>query len=310
MGEKKFARIAFEYAKVSSEVNNDFHVVVIVNEEQKKKLSLDPPFLNRFEKHIIKYNMLLDEKDIEISKKIFDYIELIASFNNNQKLKIDLDKLLANCQDHQIQSLIFKIKNDLKEGKKEEEWELIKAKDYEDIMIKEVLKKIVPTFCQDIIASFLHCNLPQQYNKFNEIVLDIYKKSKYDNFDTYFENLSSKKNLIYTFSKDSQSILEGEKELKNKFGKFNSQNVLNVMSDSIKTKDNLNQKLHEFLEKYDLLIIRFTERDLFIINSISYLINSFEKENPLLKEKIIILIIHKQRLPKGTEYNSRFNTIY
>ena len=302
MGEKKFARIAFEYAKVSSEVNNDFHVVVIVNEEQKKKLSLDPPFLNRFEKHIIKYNMLLDEKDIEISKKIFDYIELIASFNNNQKLKIDLDKLLANCQDHQIQSLIFKIKNDLKEGKKEEEWELIKAKDYEDIMIKEVLKKIVPTFCQDIIASLLHCNLPQQYNKFNEIVLDIYKKSKYDNFDTYFENLSSKKNLIYTFSKDSQSILEGEKELKNKFGKFNSQNVLNVMSDSIKTKDNLNQKLHEFLEKYDLLIIRFTERDLFIINSISYLINSFEKENPLLKEKIIILIIHKQRLPKGTEY--------
>ena len=246
--------------------------------------------------------MLLDEKDIEISKKIFDYIELIASFNNNQKLKIDLDKLLANCQDHQIQSLIFKIKNELKEGKKEEEWELIKAKDYEDIMIKEVLKKIVPTFCQDIIASLLHCNLPQQYNKFNEIVLDIYKKSKYDNFDTYFENLSSKKNLIYTFSKDSQSILEGEKELKNKFGKFNSQNVLNVMSDSIKTKDNLNQKLHEFLEKYDLLIIRFTERDLFIINSISYLINSFEKENPLLKEKIIILIIHKQRLPKGTEY--------
>ena len=74
------------------------------------------------------------------------------------------------------------------------------------------------------------------------------------------------------------------------------------MSDSIKTKDNLNQKLHEFIEKYDLLIIRFTERDLFIINSISYLINSFEKENPLLKEKIIILIIHKQRLPKGTEY--------
>ena len=31
MGDKRYARIAFEYAKISSEVNRDFHVVVIVN---------------------------------------------------------------------------------------------------------------------------------------------------------------------------------------------------------------------------------------------------------------------------------------
>ena len=34
MGEKKFARIAFEYAKISSEVNKDFHAIVLVNNNQ------------------------------------------------------------------------------------------------------------------------------------------------------------------------------------------------------------------------------------------------------------------------------------
>ena len=36
MGDKKFARIAFEYAKISSEVNKDFHAIVIVNKNQIK----------------------------------------------------------------------------------------------------------------------------------------------------------------------------------------------------------------------------------------------------------------------------------
>ncbi len=46
MGDKKFARIAFEYAKISSEVNQNFHVIVIVNKIQINNLKLDPPFLN------------------------------------------------------------------------------------------------------------------------------------------------------------------------------------------------------------------------------------------------------------------------
>ena len=308
MGEKKFARIAFEYAKVSSEVNKDFHVIVIVNREQIKKLALDPPFLNRFEKHIITYNMLLEEKDIEISKKIYNYLELISSFNNKKDLKIDLDKLLVNCREHEIQSLIFKIKNDLKikeepNVEEKEDVTIIEGSKYEEKIIREVFKKIVPTFCQDIIASMLHSGLPQQYNKFNEEVLEIYKKCKYDNFDSYFKNLPSKKNVIYTFSKVNENILEGDKQIKNKYGVFNSLNVLNVMSDSFKSNDYVIQKLQEFIEheKYKLLTIRFTEKDLFIINSINYIITNFEKENPILKDKLIIFTIHKQRLPKGIE---------
>ena len=118
MGEKKFARIAFEYAKISSEVNKDFHIIVLVNKNQIKNLKLDPPFLNRFEKHIINFDMILEEKDINIAQKITDYIELISSFNKNPKLKIDLDNLLINCRLHNIEGLIFKIKNNNNENNK------------------------------------------------------------------------------------------------------------------------------------------------------------------------------------------------
>ena len=312
-GERKSARIAFEYSEVSSDVNKDFHVIVIVNSEQIKQLLLDPPFLNRFEKHIITYKMLLEPKDIKISEKICNYLELISSFNHNKDLKIDLEKLLVNCQEHQIESLIFKIKNDLKndvtnrqkEGK--EDLTLLEGDKYEEIIIKEVFKKIVPTFCQDIIAAMLHSNLPQEYNKYNEMVLDIYKNTNYDNFDSYFKELTSKKSVIYTFSKSTESILEDDKIIRNEFGSFDSQNVLNLMSDSFKSNDSLLQKFLDFIEheKYKILIMRFTEKDLYIINTIRYLISMFEKENPSIRDKIIIIMILKERFTKGKELKKK-----
>ena len=112
MGNKQYARIAFEYAKISSEVNRNFHAIVLVNNLQIQQLKLDPPFLNRFEKHIINYNMLLEKDDLDIINKINDYIKLIANFNNKENLlRLDLGKLLINCKPHDIAGLVFKLKN-------------------------------------------------------------------------------------------------------------------------------------------------------------------------------------------------------
>ena len=61
-GDKKFVRIAFAYSKLSYQVNKDFHAVVLVNKNQIRKLKLDPPFLNRFEKHIINFDMFLEDE--------------------------------------------------------------------------------------------------------------------------------------------------------------------------------------------------------------------------------------------------------
>ena len=79
-------------------------------------------------------------------------------------------------------------------------------------MIKEILNKIVPTFCQDIIASMISSNIDPKYNKIKEMVLEIYKKSQYNNFKSFFKNIKSRKNIIYTFSKSSEKLFEDDQE--------------------------------------------------------------------------------------------------
>ena len=301
MGDKRFARIAFETARISSEVNKNFHAIVIVSQNQIQNLKLDPPFLNRFEKHIVNFQMLLDKRDIEIAKNIYEFIELIVSFNKEKDLKIDLERLLIDCKLHNIEGLIFKIKNNLKEKVKNNE-EFFKEgnPEYETTVIKECLLKIVPTFCQDIIASLMYCKFDQKYKDMKETILNIYKQHFCNNFEAFFKKLESKKNIIYTFSKTNEELFKEKEEIENKFGVF-TKDLEDKTIDSIKSERELLFILKGFTNEKNkkLLILRFSEQHLNKMNSVNYVINNFEKENPSLKEKVIIFIVHKQRYEKN-----------
>ena len=302
-GDKKFARIAFEYAKVSSQVNKDFHAVVIVNKRQIEQMKLDPPFLNRFEKHIINFNMLLTEKDLEIGNKIYNFIKLISSFDNNEELTINLDKLLVNCERHNIEGLIFKIKNDMLKNKKEGEIQNLQGPEYEDFIIKESFKKIAPTFCQDIIASMKYSNLYLKDNNLYQIILNYYQEANKINFEDFFKNVKLKRNIIFTFSKVTENLIDNNKEIKNEFGVFNSQSTITEMIETIQCENDLIFLLKAFAnsQSKNLLSLKFTEKDLNKINSINYVIKNYEKENPKIKEKLILFIIHKQRTKRKEE---------
>ena len=306
MGDKKFARIAFEYSKISSEVNKDFHVIIIVNNNKIQELKLDPPFLNRFEKHLINFRMLLEAKDIEIARKVSEYIMIISSYNNNENLKLDLGKLLINCEQHDIEGLIFKIKNEKQIPKG------IEGVKYEQIIIGKIFNKIAPTFCQDIIASILSSNYDSKYHLMNEIIIKIYKNCSCINFELFFEKIEKKKNIIYTFSKVTENIFIEGKSIKNKFGTFNKSSVKSEMIESIKSENDLITLLKEFfnLNNKNLLILRFSENDLHKVNSVNYVINNFEKDIKNKKTelpKLIIFIIHRQRHKKSLE-NKKINS--
>ena len=291
MGNKQYARIAFEYAKISSEVNRNFHVIVLVNNLQIQQLKLDPPFLNRFEKHIINYDMLLDQEDLNIISKINEYINLIIRFNKNKnELKLDLEKLLINCKPHEIAGLFFKLKNEnnndiIKEKGKEK---------YEEYMVNSILKKIVPTFCQDIMASIVYSKI-EKFNLYTEKVINIYKASKYNNFEAFFKNMQSKKNVIYTFSKMTANVFEEKKIFKNKFGEFSKQTA--VIIETIKSEAELLLVLKSFSfnNNKNILVVKFGENDLDKINSINHAINTYAQENKKLLNKHILFIVHKKR---------------
>ena len=288
MGGKKFARIAFEYAKISSEININFRVVIIVNKEKIEELKLDPPFLNRFEKHIINFSMILNNKDIEISKKIWNYIEEISGIKN-KNLTLNLEKLLINCKGHNINGLIFKIKTNKNLA--------IEDPKYEIIIIEEILQKIVPTFCQDIIAYLMTSKISLEFQKINELVINIYQKNRFSNFITFFEKIVSRRNVVYTFSKITEDIFNDDEYLENNFGKFRIREIESQIIQSINSEKDLIFLLKNFADNNDkkILILKLSGKELNQMNSIKYIITNFEKENKSLEEKIIILTVHMKR---------------
>ena len=298
MGDKKFARIAFEYAKISSEVNPNFRVIIIVNQIKIEELKLDPPFLNRFEKHIINFKMLLTEKDIQITNKLMEYFGVIASFNNNKKLKLDLENLMINCQRHSIEGLIYKIKTD-------------ESTERESKIVKKIFEKIVPTFCQDIIASIISSKMDEKYKDYNDMVLDIYQDKKCVDFATFFEKIELRRNIIYTFSKITEEIIGENMILNNKmYGTFNKDKTEFAMIESIKSENDLSSLLKSFTNSLkNLLILRFAEEDINKINLVDHIINNFENEYGVLREKVILLIIHRQRNLKSSMNIKKNKTI-
>ena len=147
-----------------------------------------------------------------------------------------------------------------------------------------------------------YSNLYQKDNNLYELILKYYKESNKINFEDFFSGITSRKNIIFTFSKITDNLFENNKEIKNKFGIFNNESTINEMNESIQSENDLIFLLKNFTNSdKKLLSLKFTEKDLDKINSINYLINNFEKENPKLKEKLIIFLIHKQRHSKMKE---------
>ena len=310
IGDKKFAKLAFEYVKIISEVNDNFHAIVIVNNEKLEELKLDPPFLNRFEKHEINYRKLLNEKDIEITKKIIDYIKLISSYNNDKKLKLNLEKLFVNCNKNNIEGLIFKIKNKLEK--------INNAFEYERIIVEKIFEKIVPTFCQDIIVSLLHSNLDKHYHEYNQLVKKIYQNSRCYNFKSFLEKNKSKKSIIYTFSKITKNLLNEGDIIENEiFGKIDKQSILEQLEPIESEKDITN--ILKCPNNKKLIVLKYTEKYYYLINSVFHIIEKYEKDNN--NKKIIIIIIHKERslmssenqkenLNKFSSINEEYNQIF
>ena len=93
----------------------------------------------------------------------------------------------------------------------------------------------------------------------NDMVLDIYKKCKYNNFESFFKNIKSKKNIIYTFSKITENLFDNEKKLENKYGSFSKDNISIFMIESIKRENDLIFLLKSFINSNNnLIIFKFT----------------------------------------------------
>ena len=256
----------------------------IVNVDINKISEEEPPFLNRFEKHIITFEDLLTKDLIDLSKEIHSKLSDLAvcdeefvSINN-----YSLEKLLINCDLDEIQALIYKA--DL-EGRKTK-----------DEIYNYILTRISLTLPQDIIISMKYGkfqrNNPQLYDK----IMKLYQGSEHSNFANFLQKGVKYKNIVYTFSNKMEKINNVE-----------SQKIKYIIIGMLKRESELEKLLDDFFENdYKICVIQFTPHEGEFLYYIKNLIERKEKEHKDKNNKSFILIVHMQRVTKE-EINNIYN---
>ena len=188
IGKKYYTKITFANSKSSSEIHNNLRIILLITQNQLDNMKVDPPFLNRFEKQIVRFSDLLNENQKILSQKVSESLEKIRTFNNydklqensdenddpflnsSNKLSYNLPELMINCSNDEIQGLIYKIYINTNNMKNKENNKFIE---------NEIYKIIVPTFCEDIIASIQFSGFASSENILTaEKIINIYKEKK------------------------------------------------------------------------------------------------------------------------------------
>ena len=329
IGSSNYARIALGDSNTQNYfVDDNFRCIVILDKNEIDEQ--DPPFINRFEKHIITFEYLLEENQVKISKQINQIFTSLIE-KNNKELKIDLKSQLLNCDLEEIQGIfyqifeLFKKKKNIDDNFEEEE---IKLEDIEieeneiitsttkkndniinfassnlNIYKEKILKKIIPTFSQDLIYYSKNSNFAQKYKEEFQIITDIYFKDQYEhqNLNSYLEKIDFNKHIIYTFSNILDSIFKLNYSVKNKkFKYFDKNKTKNIFVEQINSEREADEKILDFYtnNNYNLCIFHYDIDDCIHLNHINYLIEGNEnnlKDTINVDSKVILFIIHLKR---------------
>ena len=292
----KFARLG--KSESLTLVNDKFKAIVLIDKENMPKE--DPPFINRFEKHIISFYNLLNQEQLNISKEIelmFEDIKKhISQINDYQKkmgdiyYKYILNTNIKFINNEEIRGLYY-IAN--KKG--------IKGKD--DI-IKFIFNKIVPTFTEDMMVILKNYGFKAKYDFYFENILDIYKSNYKYNLKDFIENTSYNLSIVYTFSFINDLIFEkSNEEIYNKTFKetISNKTVTNIYITEINSSKSLDNQMINFIMNNDsnLCIIKFRETDLMKLSDVYNLVDGYakkgfnidlNKDNKNRKKMCIILI--------------------
>ena len=330
VGDSNYARIALGDSNTQNYfVNDNFRCVILLDKNEIDEQ--DPPFINRFEKHIITFEYLLNKNQVKMSKQISKLLNCLIE-KGEFKLTIDLKSQLLNCDLDEIQGIFYQLSEIFKKDKnidlKNEDNNLFENNEFEidtsilknrndellnkmnnnlNIFIDKIYQKIIPTFSQDLILFAKNSNFAQKYNEEFKKILNIYLKEEYQhkNLKSYLERINSNKHIIYTFSNILDSVFGLNNEIKlienNNYNSFKKEKTRNIFVEQYTSERAIDEKILDFYtnEKYNLCIFHFDIDDCIHLNHINYVIEG--NENTLkdiidIKSKVILFIIHLKRI--------------
>jgi hypothetical protein len=180
--------------------------------------------LNRFEKLIVSLDNLLDNKLKNMAENLIDDFNLKNIVRECKNINYSLKDLFINCNDEDIQGLIYYFSQELKNYN-------------EEYLRDKLINKIYKILPQDIIYI-----LPNR----NIIKRKYIESKKIYNFKEYIkeeENLKYKISIIYTFTSIATNIESLNKEM-------------SFMSSEIKREDGLKITIEELKKKNEYTKIK------------------------------------------------------
>ena len=268
--DKKYGRICQgNFTEQLTYVHDKFRIIIMIDKDYAHKQ--ESPFLNRFEKAIVKFEGLLSDKEKRLSGSIFKELGIKEQIRKN--INYNIKNLLINYNESNIDRLCFFYSNQYQDLK-------------EDVIKKKIIEKIARTLPQDVII-----NLEDKH-----IIKSYYKDKKIANYKDYIENIkltNNKENkenklkisIIYTFT----SIISNIDAIKDS----NSQQIISEIKRENQLIGLINEK--KFNNKRtdnNFFIMHFYQHELDKINFIiSTLNNNFDDEQ--IK---FIFIVHIKRI--------------
>ena len=292
IGGKNYARLSVGYStNTFSFVNTGFKCIVLVDEKQISEQ--EPPFLNRFEKHIIDFEYLLNNEQINLSRRIMNIRKNLEEMKiiNGKKLKYDISKLFINFNKEEIQGIIYYLCE--------------KKKSFEDIE-DFIFQKISMVLPQDIILLIHFSENNNLFKNEYEKIIKYYKESEHSNLINYLKKCEKNKTIIYTFSRILEPLLPVLDETSiennfietNKYGKLSKNNIRVISVNSIDSENKLETEFDNFYKNKEekLFIFKFSPEQSDKIGYLKNYIEERERNNNELKKKSYIFIMYLKRI--------------
>ena len=307
VSKKNYARIAMGSTNNTfSLVNDGFKCIVLVDDKSLEKQM--PPFLNRFEKHVISFEYLLTEEFIKQAKAIYELIQDFAKIHLKEsklKIKYNLKDLLINCDEEEIRGIIYsKISEYQKKGEK------LLVQDLQDL----VLEKIALTLPQDIIFLLKHSGFEQVHPKIADKIIDFYQKGEHRNLYNFLKTMENTKNVIYTFTSIDEPLLaniKGEFDTK-LLGKIDKNVIQEIQISSLSTENELEAQLEKIYlgegKRIKIAVFKFNPYETSIMNYVKFFIENHIKEKNYIDEnnkKVFIFSVHMNRILLSDETDKK-----
>ena len=293
---KKYSRIAMGSSNNTfSLVNDGFKCIVFVDKNMIEEE--EAPFLNRFEKHIISFEILLRDELRKGAYNIYNIIQDLGNYNN-LKISYDLKRLLVNCDQEEIQGIIYC---------KDVEYQNLDKRNYLKVQqIQDlVLEKISLTLSQDIILTMKYSGFKEKYMNTYDKIIEFYKSGEHSNICNFLKTMKNMKNIIYTFSTIDEPLAANVsgKFMTEMFGEIDRNNIIDIPISSFHSENELEAKLEEiYLDKkndFKIIALKFKPYETDIMNYVKFFIENYLKEKNYLEEnnkKAFIFTIHMNRI--------------